>query len=323
MNNIRPIQNLRTAFMMQDPKILWEQMPPAIKGDVERDALLRHYTTLSVGGPASFFANVQNADQALRFQNFALEHNLPCFVLGGGSNILADDAGYRGLVLHVGTTQFTVLGDTIKAGAGMSFDELIVTSLAQGLTGLEFASGIPGTLGGAIVGNAGCYGHEIGDFLIEAQILRRDGTLAVVGPEEFAFAYRSSDMRESGDVVLEVTLQLARGNTHAAGDVRLEKLLDREGKHPVNLPSAGSWFRNLPPATPGGRRQAAGELLEQAGAKDMQEGDAHVFPGHANMIVNMGAASCQDIQTLAGRMSKAVQDKFGVLLEAEVRFMSN
>jgi len=156
---------------------------------------------------------------------------------------------------------------------------------------------------------------------VQAQVLRQDGTLATVGPEDFAFAYRSSKMRESGDVVLEITLQLEKGDANTAGEVRQEKLLDRLQKHPVNLPSAGSWFRNLPPATIGQRRQAAGALLEQAGAKSMREGDAHVFPGHANMIVNMGAATSSDIQTLAGRMGQAVWDMFKVRLEEEVRFL--
>lgn len=205
----------------------------------------------------------------------------------------------------------------------MGFDDLIISCLDHGLTGLEFASGIPGTLGGALVGNAGCYGHEIGNFLVEALVLRRDGTLAHLGPEDFAFDYRTTKLRESGDVVLEVTLKLNKGDTHAAGESRQEKLLDRQSKHPVNIPSAGSWFRNLPPASPGGRRQAAGELLEKAGAKSMQEGDAHVFPGHANMIVNMGKATSADIQTLAGRMSKAVWEKFKVRLEAEVRYLGD
>ncbi len=309
--------------MQQDPHKLLSQLPASARDAIELEILLSQHTTLAVGGPAAFLARVQNAENAQQFQDFAQKNELPCFILGGGSNILADDTGFRGLIIQVQMNQFKIKGDTIVAGAGIPFDDLIVASLKGGLTGLEFASGIPGTLGGALVGNAGCYGHEIGDFLIQALVLRRDGTLVKLGPEDFAFAYRSSGLRESGDVVLEVTLKLSKGDLHAAGVSRNIKLLDRQHKHPVNLPSAGSWFRNLPPLAPGERRRAAGELLEQAGAKSMQQGDAQVFSGHANMIVNMGEASSADIQTLAKRMSKAVWDMFAIQLEAEVRYLGN
>jgi UDP-N-acetylmuramate dehydrogenase len=122
-------------------------------------------------------------------------------------------------------------------------------------------------------------------------------------------------------VVLEAVLRLQRGDVELAAGLRQEKILDRRGKHPVNLPSAGSWFRNLPPGAPGGRRQAAGRLLEEAGAKDMSEGDARVFSKHANMIINAGRATSADVLKLAARMKKAVRDKFGVLLEEEVRYL--
>jgi len=306
---------------LKDPLNLVDRLPEALRPVVRTGIPLDGLTTLRVGGPAGLICPVHNPDHAQRFQGFARDSGTPFFILGGGSNVLADDRGYGGLILHVTADELSSNGDVIRVGAGHSFDGLIACSLDLGLTGLEFASGIPGTVGGAVVGNAGCYGHEIGEFLVEAVILTRDGNLMTVGPDSFGFRYRETDLRETGAVVLEVTLKLNRGDVHTAGQVRADRIADRRAKHPVDLPSAGSWFRNLPPGTPGGRRQAAGHLLEQAGAKDMHEGDARVFPKHANIIVNSGAASSADVRTLAHRMKQAVKKMFGVDLQEEVRYL--
>jgi UDP-N-acetylmuramate dehydrogenase len=302
-------------------RTLLESLPQDLRAQVQRSVPLETLTTLQVGGPAALVCPIRNPEQALRFQALAQDRQIPFFILGGGSNVLADDDGFRGLILHVNTENLDQSGDTVRAGAGLSFDRLIEQTLDMGLTGLEFASGIPGTLGGALVGNAGCYGHEIGEFLVEALLLRPDGQLETVGPEEFGFRYRETDLRETGTVVLEALLKLQRGDVDQAADLRREKILDRQSKHPVNLPSAGSWFRNLPPDTPGGRRRAAGSLLEKAGAKDMCEGDARVFHKHANMIINDGSATSGDILKLAARMKKSVREKFGVHLVEEVRYL--
>ena len=298
-----------------------ESLSRDLQSQVRQAVPLNSLTTLQVGGAASVLCRVNNPDQAVRFQALALERQIPFFILGGGSNVLADDRGFRGIILHVSTENFDMKGDTVRAGTGVSFDGLIERTLDLGLTGLEFASGIPGTLGGALVGNAGCYGHEIGEFLVEALLLRPDGRLETVGPEEFGFRYRETDLRETGTIVLEAVLKLQRGDVDQAASLRREKILDRGTKHPVDLPSAGSWFRNLPAAVPGGRRRAAGVLLEQAGAKDMSEGDARVFAKHANMIVNTGAATSADVLKLAGRMKSAVHEKFGIQLVEEVRYL--
>ena len=306
---------------MDDARTLLESLPLELQSQVQRSVPLNSLTTLQVGGPAALLCPVFNPEQALRFQALALDRQIPFFILGGGSNVLADDRGFRGLILHVSTENLDRKGDTVRAGAGLSFDGLIQRTLDLGLTGLEFASGIPGTLGGALVGNAGCYGHEIGEFLVEALLLRPDGRLETVGPEEFGFRYRETDLRETGTVVLEAVLRLRRGDVDQAVNLRREKILDRRTKHPVDLPSAGSWFRNLAAAEPGGRRRAAGVLLEQAGAKGMSEGNARVFDNHANMIINNGGATSADVLKLAARMKNAVQEKFGVHLVEEVRYL--
>lgn len=297
-------------------------LPDNLKTLVHQGQSLRQRTTLQVGGPAALLCEARNTDQARRFQEIASHHHLPFFILGAGSNILASDDGFPGLVLRVATADFQISGDTILAGAGLDFDEVIRRSLNSGLCGLEFASGIPGTLGGAIMGNAGCYGHEISEFLIEATTLAPDGTIIQRGPEDFGFSYRSTSLRESGEILLQAKLKLTTGGTEEAMAVREEKISDRLNKHPQNLPSAGSWFRNIPGATADGRRTAAGTLLEKVGAKEMQEGDASVFEGHANIIVNTGQATCEQVQNLAQRMKNAVWESFQIKLIQEVRLLA-
>ena len=297
-------------------------LPDDMKSLVHQGQPLRQRTTLQIGGPATLLCEARNTEHARRFQEIANQYNLPFFILGGGSNILAADKGFPGLVLRVATDDFIPSPETLVVGAGLDFDEVISQSLAAGLSGLEFASGIPGTLGGAIMGNAGCYGHEIGEFLLEAITLAPDGIIHTRGPEDFGFSYRSTSLRESGEILLQATLKLTVGGIEDALAPREEKIADRHRKHPRNLPSAGSWFRNLPPVAAGQRRTAAGLLLEKAGAKKMHEGDARVFEGHANMIVNTGQASCAQVQKLARRMKDAVWEKFQVKLIQEVQHLA-
>ena len=197
---------------MEDARKLLESLPEELQSQVLRSVSLKTLTTLQVGGPAALVCPIRNPEQALRFQDLALNHDFPVFILGGGSNVLADDRGFGGLILQVATENLEQTGDTVRAGAGLSFDGLIERTLDMGLTGLEFASGIPGTLGGALVGNAGCYGHEIGEFLVEALLLRPDGRLEKVGPEDFGFRYRETDLRETGTVVLEAVFEKRRAS---------------------------------------------------------------------------------------------------------------
>jgi UDP-N-acetylmuramate dehydrogenase len=311
-----------------DPALLqrWRRLAERLAseaGGAEAGLPLFRLTTLRIGGPAGVVCPVHNNEDARRFLDLALACDLPWTCLGGGSNILADDAGYAGMVLLVRTRRLTVQGDAVRVGAGWDFDDLVAETLRLGLTGLEFASGIPGTLGGALVGNAGCYGREIGEFLREATVMRPDGTLQTVGPDEFAFAYRTSALKGRGDVVLEAVLGLDRGDAAAAARVRAEHLADRRRKHPWDQPSAGSYFKNLPPLRPGEPRRAAGKLLEAAGAKSMREGGAAVFPRHANIIINTGGATSRDVLVLADRMRTAVLAMFGEELEPEVRHLAS
>ncbi|MBK8166570.1 MAG: UDP-N-acetylmuramate dehydrogenase [bacterium] len=296
-------------------------LPEDLRGSVRRGLPLSGLTTLRVGGPAALVCPVQNPEQALRFQQTADQAGLPWFVLGGGSNVLADDRGFGGAILKIEAVGLERQGDAIAVQAGMPFDALVAATLAEGLCGLEFASGIPGSVGGALAGNAGCYGREIRDLVGEVTVLTPGGRIERRGPEECGFRYRGSALRDAGDIVLSAVLRLHRGGLDAAVAERNAHLADRRAKHPVTEPSAGSWFRNLDPAEPGGRRQPAGVLLEEAGAKQMREGDAAVFARHANIIVNLGHARSDEVRRLVSRMREAVQRRFDVLLQEEVRYL--
>jgi UDP-N-acetylmuramate dehydrogenase len=296
-------------------------LPAGLRACVERGVPLRDLTTLRVGGPAALVCPAHNPEQARRFHDAAIKSGLPWFVLGGGSNVLADDRGFGGAVLRVAGQACGMRGDIVTVSAGLGFDELVARTLKAGLTGLEFASGIPGTLGGALAGNAGCYGHEIREFVRQATVMTAHGDLAQVGPDDFGFRYRGTALRDSGAVILEAVLELRRGDVAAAAEERRAHLADRLAKHPVSEPSAGSWFRNLEPAEPGARRQPAGALLEQVGAKSMREGDAAVYPKHANIIINLGRAGSDDVRRLVARMRDAVRERYGVTLEEEVRYL--
>lgn len=285
-------------------------------------APLRDLTTLRIGGPAVALCRVQTIDQARRFLEYLDGRGVARLCLGAGSNVLADDRGFDGAVLRMEIDTFIVSGETVLAGAGMPFDAVIERSLAAGLIGLEFASGIPGTLGGALVGNAGCFGRELGEFLLEALLLRADGRLQTVGPEAFAFGYRRSALQGGPDLVLQAKLRLRRAPTEAAWRERQERRRIRREKHPTTEPCAGSWFKNLEPEAPGGRRRPAGELLDLAGAKSMRVGGAAVYAKHANIIINACGATSAEVTALAGMMAAAVRERFGVQLQPEVRTLA-
>lgn len=280
---------------------------------------LAELTTIRVGGPAAAAVRIRTPSEAQRFREAARRLGVPHAVLGGGSNVLADDRGFCGLLLRVEIGGYESRGETVRAGAGLAFDELIRLTLEDGLVGLEFASGIPGTVGGAVVGNAGCFGREIGNFVEEVRLLGADGVIRAADPSGLGFAYRRSSLKGGTDLLLDVTLRLRRGDAAAAGQERLLRLEDRRRKHPTVEPSAGSWFQNLLPAEPGGPRVPAGRLLEQAGALGMRVGGAGVFARHANIIVNLGGATSADVTALAQRMRDAVRERFAVELQEEVR----
>ena len=293
---------------------------------------LRHHTTFRIGGPADFYFAARTADQMVIALRTAREAELPVFLLGGGSNLLVSDEGFRGLVLRNAIEDLEFDGTVAQAGCGLDFLEFIYACRDRGLSGLEFAAGIPGSVGGAIYGNAGCYGQDIGSFTIECTHTSLDGSVVETRPATwYEFAYRDSRLKREPRALISCVLRLEDGEPAAISAEIEEKLEIRRVKHPQWRiePTAGSYFKNLPPGfqvpglphSPGTQRVPAGALLDACQCRGLRVGDAMVFAKHANILVNAGRATASDVLTLAEVMKARARAKFGVELEEEVMFL--
>jgi UDP-N-acetylmuramate dehydrogenase len=285
---------------------------------------LTDYTTFRLGGPCRELVTVPDAfaaAEAIRGWNAA---GVLWRVMGGGSNLLVADAGIPEAVLRI----FSGLPDCrredglVCVSAGTALDALARFAAEEGLAGLGFASGIPGTVGGGICGNAGAFGAALGDVLQRVEILTRAGEKKVWPRAALEFGYRCSSLQGRGDIVTRAWFRAVEDDPARLRMEREEILAVRREKHPDwrALPTAGSFFKNLPPEADGGHRRAAGRFLEQAGAKSMREGGAYVFPKHANIVIAGPGATAKDVVQLAARMAAAVKEKFGLELEPEVRY---
>jgi UDP-N-acetylmuramate dehydrogenase len=256
-------------------------------------------------------------------QKFKKE-NTPFLLIAGGSNIVVSDHGLDIAVIRYLSPAPLIerLGQEITVSASTLLDDLALFCVDEGLEGLNYATGIPGTVGGAVVGNAGAWGKQVGDVLKSAVILDTQGNAKTVGPDYFAFSYRHSRLKETGEIIISVTFSLIPGDPVALAQERAEILKKRAEKHPclTTHPCAGSFFRNIEPTSKADRRQASGWFLEEAGAKDLKVGGAYIFEKHANIIIKGPGARAQDVHDLHLKMMNAVKKKFGLQLVREVRF---
>lgn len=276
-------------------------------------------STFETGGKAKYFISCQTPENVTKTLQAVHSLKLPYVVIGGGSNLLISDDGYDGLVVKIDLKGMKMLSPTeIECMAGEELMSLVRFAADNGLTGIEFASGIFGYVGGAIYGNAGAYGGEMKDILKEINLVSREGELKTVTPEYCRFGYRDSYLKKSKDIVLSAIFSLSTGDKEEITRKIDDILRIRSGKHPVDGRSAGSFFKNIPdPSQPYGKLPA-GKLLEECGVKGLQVGGAKVFDKHANMIVNTGTATSKDIRQLADIMKQKVLDKFDIELEEEV-----
>ncbi|MCR5684420.1 MAG: UDP-N-acetylmuramate dehydrogenase [Lachnospiraceae bacterium] len=280
---------------------------------------LSKHTGFRTGGCADAF--IETGDANVIGQILALAHseNVPVYVIGNGSNLLAADEGYRGIIIKMTAPEGSdaiSFGDgcTVRVPAGCSLGLLAHECAKKGLTGLEFAAGIPGSVGGAVVMNAGAYGKEIKDVLTLVTVMDRNGTVSVLKAEELKLDYRYSVVPERGWIVLEAVFTLKTGDSEQISGYMAELAGRRREKQPLEYPSAGSIFKR-----PEG--YFAGKLIEDAGLKGFSVGGARVSEKHAGFIINTGGATSDDIMTLIDTVREKVRDRFSVTLEPEVRML--
>lgn len=293
---------------------------------------LRHHTTFRIGGPAEYFIAPESPEDMARAMQAAHALGLPVHLVGGGSNLLVSDAGLAGLTVVNRCAAIEFDGRAAHVGGGADYLGFIEVCRDRELAGLAYAAGIPGSVGGAVYGNAGCYGQDIGSRLIEGVIATLDGASVTTQPRSwFEFGYRDSRLKREPHALLSCVIELEPGQRSAIQSEIDEKLEIRRVKHPQWRfePTAGSYFKNLPPGfqvpglphSPGTHRIPAGALLDACECRGLRVGDAMVFPKHANILVNAGHATARDVLALAEIMKSRVRERFGVELEEEVMFL--
>ena len=295
------------------------------------DEPLKKYTTFKIGGPAKFFVVVNNKAQLFKAVKAAVDLKIPFIVLGGGSNVLIADKGIDGLVIKLEPGETEIKGNRIKVFAGSLLGHFIREAVKSGFAGLEFAANIPGTVGGAVFGNAGAYGHGVGDFVdeVEVIVIDREVGLRVLAKEECGFAYRESVFKRNKNwIISEVTFALAKEvsveEKLAAIDAEWKKRLCSQ---PLDLPSAGCSFKNLLYSNDLNRFESwavkgklpAAKFIEEAGLKGAKIGGAMVSDKHANFILNFDNATADDVVQLISLVKTKVRDEFNVQLEEEVQ----
>ncbi len=281
---------------------------------IYREEPMKNHTTFRIGGNAEVFAAPDSADGIERVLQICREENIPCTVIGNGSNLLVGDRGVCGVVLQIyrNYASIRIEGTDLYVQAGALLGQTAAAAAREGLTGLEFASGIPGTIGGAAAMNAGAYGGEMKDVLVWVKAIDRDGHVRQYAAEELELGYRTSRIQKEALVVLGVKLSLQQGDPVKIRE-RMEELKEqRVAKQPLEYPSAGSTFKR-----PEG--YFAGKLIMDAGLRGFSVGDAQVSEKHCGFVINRGNATAADVMALVSQVQTIVEEKFGVQLELEVR----
>jgi UDP-N-acetylmuramate dehydrogenase len=291
---------------------------PALSFRLEANYPIAKLTTFGIGGPADWAAFCQSGEQVVEAVTYCKHNNIDYFVIGGGSNILASDKGFRGMIIQPKIDFFEISDDVVNVGAAYSLAKMVEHCVEIGLAGLESLSGIAGTVGGAIVGNAGAYGQSISDALIDASLYHPDLGLYSERTDKLGFRYRDSNLKWSKNIVLSARFRLKHQDVELLRNRATEILEQRWSRHPHEDISAGCFFKNIEDKTAPHGKIAAGYLLEQIGGKQMAVGKAGVYPNHANILINKGGASASEVRELSLRLKKKVKEVYGVELSEEV-----
>ncbi len=277
---------------------------------------MAQHTSFRIGGPADYFVTPADPGQLCAAVECCRSKDMPYFILGNGTNLLVSDAGYRGVILQIqkNVSGCRIEGETLWADAGILLSKMSKEAADAGLSGLAFASGIPGTLGGAVVMNAGAYGGEMKDILTEAKVYKPGIGVETLPAEELCLGYRTSIFKGTDWIVLGAGMKLERGDRDAIY-ARMEELKQaRTEKQPLDVPSAGSAFKR-----PEG--YFAGKLIMDAGLRGYTVGGAQVSEKHCGFVINRGGATAKEVRQLLTDVTEKVQETFGVTLEPEVRFL--
>ena len=281
--------------------------------EILKNVLLKNLTTFQIGGKAEYFFEAQSKEEIIKTIQMAKQKNLPFFILGGGSNVLFSDKGFKGLVIKTQNSKLKTQNSKIQAEAGASLKELVSAAAENGLAGLEWATGIPGTVGGAIYGNAAAFSKSMLDIVEKVEIFdSQELKIKNYQSEDCQFDYRKSIFKENKNlIILSAVLELEKGDKDEINEKIEEFFKYRRERHPLQFPSAGCVFKNPENAS-------AAQLIEKCGLKGKKIGQAQVSEKHANFIINLGEARSQDILELIELIKNKIRNKFGLELEKEL-----
>lgn len=306
-----------------------------IKG-LRKNVVLAKYTTYKIGGPADYFLSIKNYQELKNALKFAQNNNLRIFILAGGSNVLFSDYGFRGLIIKIDNQDIKINGTRIKANAGVLMRDLVNKSVDLEFKGLEWAGGLPGTLGGAVRGNAGCFGGEIKDIIKEVLAMDRSGEIKNYTNKDCCFKYRDSVFKRNDEIILSATLQFKSGDSKELKTEVFNHIRHRNERHPLDFPNCGSIFKNcLLEFVPDTVKEnfkgkikidpfpilPTAVLVNDVGLKGLTIGGAMVSEKHPNFIINHNNASADDIIEAIGKVKEKIKTKFNINLTEEIELV--
>jgi UDP-N-acetylmuramate dehydrogenase len=303
---------------------------------IENEPMAKH-TNFRIGGPAKWFVEVKSVDELKAILALAKEQGIETFVFGGGSNMLVNDEGFDGIAIKIAMRSYEMKGTTVKAEAGVLSSALARATANAGLAGWVWAISLPGTIGGAVRGNAGCFGGETRDYLVSAELLR-DGEVITLTNEELQFGYRESSVKHSNDIVLTATFEFKEGDITELKETLDDTLMKRKSSQPLGAGSAGCLFKNyeiqsdeelqrlsekldIPTEMSTSRRLSAGWLIDNLDLKGMTIGDAQISQEHGNFVVNLGNATAEQIVQLIAVIKTKARNEYGINLQEEVQLV--
>ena len=312
--------------------------------NIKTDYSLAPLTTFKIGGPAKYYLETKDVEELQKVIKFCQDNDIDFKVIGGGSNLLVNDLGYQGLIIKYINRNIDLVDDVFKVGSGVILLNFINHSLEKGYAGQESLAGIPGTIGGAIYGNAGAYGQAIGDLIKSVKIIDEDGNIKILSQEECNFNYRQSVFSLLKCIILDAEIVLKNKDNQEAKEIANHNIMIRAEKHPLNMPNSGSWFKNIALTNEVKEKLSqtlsevegkdfdlskfekyqkipAAFLIESAGLKGYQIGGAQMSEKHANFLVNKDNASAQDVVNLSNYVKEQVKEKYDIELEEEVQYI--